>query len=269
MSSKLTTSIALTALLSVLAAAPVLAQQAAPEAPAQSAPQEAPAATVTLPQALQEAGLTDVTSSPMRRGGGTRINGTLPDGTKIGAFVDASGALRGLRGQDDAALPAALVEALVPQNIRENPIYDQLGQLRGIFVNQDGIMLAGADAQDNRVRAAFSQDGTLIRFGRGEGGMRRGFGEHRDKAEGRRGWKGDKGDRDRRGFRQERWEERQGFRAIDEAALRQSLTDGGYSDVGTITRMGPRIAVEAVNPEGEAVSVELDPKGEVLREINR
>ena len=69
MSRKLTTSIALSALLAVLAA-PVLAQDAAPAAPQATA--EAPAQTVTLPQILKDAGLTDVTSDQMRRGG-TRI----------------------------------------------------------------------------------------------------------------------------------------------------------------------------------------------------
>lgn len=288
MSRKPTSSIVLTALLATLAASPVLAQQTTPQVPAQSA-QQTPAEPAVLPQALQDAGLTDVTSKPMRHGGGIRIEGTLPEGGKIGAFVDASGALRGVRNQDDAALPASLIDALVPQNVRDNPVYGELAQLRGIFVGQQGVKLFGIDAQDNRVHAAFSEDGTLVRFGRGDGdddrrgfGKDRGDGKHRDgemrrhdrKYDGKRhegrgkdrhGMKGDRGDRRSHGAQ----DSGSARPPVDEAALRQSLTDNGYSDIGTITHEGPRLVAEAVNPEGEAVAVEINPRGEVLREINR
>ena len=55
----------------------------------------------------------------------------------------------------------------------------------------------------------------------------------------------------------------------DPAELRGALTEAGYSGIGEISQQGPRILAMAINPEGEPVAVELDPQGEVLREINR
>ena len=54
-----------------------------------------------------------------------------------------------------------------------------------------------------------------------------------------------------------------------EAALRQTLSDDGYTRIGAIDRNGPRLAVEATNPEGEAVTLELTAKGELMRETAR
>ena len=319
MSRKLTTSIALSAVLAVLAA-PVLAQDAAPVVPRTAA--EAPAQTVTLPQILKDAGLTDVTSDQMRRGG-TRIRGTLADGQKIGAMLDEDGTLRGLRAQDDStALPPALVDQLVPQAVRDNAVYTQIDKLGAVFTGERGVMLAGKDAQGNDVRAAFAQDGTLIRFGRGdEDDMHRGKGpdgDHDGKRghHGRRGghdddhgWRG-KHDGDRDGDRDGRrgpppgdmpppdmpppgdmpppppapdqqgaapmppvdGEMRQGAATpldVDPGVMRMALTEAGYSGIGEITQNGPRVLAMATNPEGEPVAVELDPQGEVLREINR
>lgn len=161
---KLTTSIALTALLAAFTI-PAGAQETAPSAPAA----EAPAETVVLPQILKDAGLTGVTSEKMRRNEGSRITGTLPGGEQIGAMLDDKGELRGLRSMTDGkALPQALVDQLVPQNIRDNAILPQVGQLDAVFTGEQGVMLAGKDAQGNAVRAAFAPDGTLIRFGRGD-----------------------------------------------------------------------------------------------------
>lgn len=295
MSRKLTSSIALTAFLAALTAAPAFAQQSAPEAPAaQSAPAEA-----VLPQLLRDAELSDVTREPMRRGG-SRITGKLPDGTVIGAYVDAGGALRGLRNQAEAALPADLIAALVPQNVRDNPIYSEISQLRGVYVSEKGVKLAGIDAQDNRLHAAFAEDGTLVRFGRGDDdgdrpgmGKKRGEGKYHDEGKGRHGKRHEGGKHGERGERGGDRGERHGMKGapgepgprgpqdgapppapvdaapVDEAALRQSLADNGYSEIGTIASQGPRIVAEAVNPEGEAVTLELNPGGEVLREINR
>ena len=301
MSRKLTTSIALSAFLAVLAA-PVLAQDAAPAAPQATA--EAPAQTVTLPQILKDAGLTDVTSDQMRRGG-TRIRGTLPDGAKIGAMLAEDGTLRGLRAQDEStALPSALVDQLVPQAVRDNAVYGQIDKLGAVFTGERGVMLAGKDAQGNDLRAAFAQDGTLIRFGRGDD-MHFGKGGDKDHDgkrghHGRRGghdddhgWRGKHdGDRDgRRGpppgdmppppapdrqgaapMPSVDGEMRQGAAAplsVDPGEMRMALTEAGYSAIGEITQHGPRVLAMAINPEGEPVAVELDPQGEVLREINR
>lgn len=308
MSRKLTNSIALSALLAVLAA-PVIAQDAATPAPTAPAA-EAPAQTVTLPQVLKDAGLTDVTSDKMRRGG-TRIRGTLPDGQKIGAMLAEDGTLRGIRAVDEAAgLPRGLVDQLVPQAVRDNAVFAQLGKLGAVFSGERGVMLAGQDAQGNEVRAAFAQDGTLVRFGRGDDDMH--FGKRGDKdRDGKRGHFGRKGDHDddkdgdhgRRGWHDGDRDGRRGpppgdmpppppapdqqggmpmspddgamrqgaigSPVADPAELRGALTEAGYSGIGEISQQGPRILAMAINPEGEPVAVELDRQGEVLREINR
>lgn len=197
MSRKLTNSIALSALLAVLAA-PLMAQDAAtpvPAAPGTAPAAEAPAQTVTLPQILKDAGLSDVTSDQMRRGG-TRIRGTLPDGQKVGAMLAEDGTLRGIRTEDRAAvLPQALVDQLVPQAVRDNAIYGQLGRLGAVFTGERGVMLAGTDAQGNDVRAAFAPDGTLVRFGRGDD-MHFGGRDGKDH-DGKRGHHGRKGGHDK------------------------------------------------------------------------
>ena len=73
--------------LAAMLAGPVLAQDAPAAPPAAEAP-----ASVTLPQVLRDAGLTDVDSKPGRHG--TRIQGKLADGTELGAFLDGKGELR-------------------------------------------------------------------------------------------------------------------------------------------------------------------------------
>lgn len=202
MSRKLTNPIALSALLAVLAA-PLMAQDAAPAPTTPAAPSaEAQAQTVTLPQILKDAGLTDVTSKQMRHGG-TRILGTLPDGQKIGAMLAEDGTLRGIRAMDEATvLPQALVDQLVPQAVRDNAVFGQLGKLGAVFNGERGVMVAGTDAQGNDVRAAFAQDGTLVRFGRGDDmnfgkdeGQHFGKGEGKDR-DGKHRHFGRKGDRD-------------------------------------------------------------------------
>ena len=61
----------------------------------------------------------------------------------------------------------------------------------------------------------------------------------------------------------------QGRAALDDAAVQSILTDGGYTQLGAITRNGPRVEAEAVNPEGEAVTVTINPRGVVVRELAR
>lgn len=302
MSRNFRTPMALSAVLALLAG-PALAQDAAsPAAP--TPPAAEAAAPVALPPALQEAGLTDVTSKRGPRDG-SRIEGKLPDGSRIQAMLDAQGGLRGVKAQGEAMLPPALVARLVPQAVRDNAVYAELGSLRAVFTDERGVMLAGQDAQKNRVHAAFASDGTLLRFGRGDdddrGGKDRGKGwdkdrghdhgkRHGDRHDDRR----DNGRDDRRGDRDGRGPgpdappppppgaapgaapdaapapapERQGS-AVPRGALRQALTSAGYSQLGEISRDGARVMAQAVNPEGEPVLVELNPQGAVVREIAR
>ena len=60
-----------------------------------------------------------------------------------------------------------------------------------------------------------------------------------------------------------------GMAQLDDDGVRSLLADGGYTGVGTITRNGPRTEAEAVNPEGENVTVTISPRGVVVRELAR
>lgn len=289
MSRKLSTSIALSALLAALSA-PVLAQETPAVPPAAQA--QAP---VDLPQALKDAGLSDVTSKRGQRGA-TRIDGTLPDGTQIDAMLDDKGQLRGLRARGEATLPKALTDQLVPQAVRDSAVFGELGDLKAVFTGERGVMLAGQDGEKNKLRAAFTQDGTLMRFGRGDADRGDGWqgkrpGDHRDKGRAHRGHdrRDDHRGRDHRprGDRGPGRDmppagaapqppaadapQRQGALAptqLDPGEVRMALTAAGYSRIGEITQDGPRIMAQAINPEGEPVKVELSPKGQVKREIN-
>ena len=234
------------------------AQDAAPaETPAPAAEAEA------LPQVLQDLDLTEVQVRQIKRGEGRILRGTLPDGGQMGAFVDDSGELRGAFLRGDGALPETVADALLPQPVRDQDVFGQLASVSAIFVREGMVMVGGTDADGEKVRAGFSPDGTLMRFGRGEGA------EHRAGPHGRPGdrhWH-DRGPRDRDRGHHER---RQGKRpAISDEAVQGALDGAGYTDIGQITREGPRVSVEATNPEGEPVRVEVNPRGEVMRETAR
>ncbi|WP_347267263.1 hypothetical protein [Paracoccus sp. (in: a-proteobacteria)] len=257
MSRTLKTSIAMTAMLALLAG-PALAQETAP------ATTTAPAATapVTLPAELQSAGLTDVTSKPGHHGG-TRIEGKLPDGTSIGALVDDKGKLRALRAGKDGVLPFALTDKLLPLSVRENAVFGEIESLFAVFTGERGIMVAGQDGEKKHLRAVFSPDGTLVRFDRGEHDRAR---PGRDWGPGKRG-----GERhDRRGpGGAGKAPQQQGALMPDQRKVRQALAGAGYDQIGGITREGARIVALAVNPEGEPVKLELNAQAQVTREINR
>lgn len=262
MSRVFTTSVAIGALVAILAG-PMMAQETA-QPPAEAA------ATVVVPQVLQAAGLTDVESKPTRHG--SRIGGKLPDGTGLDAFLDRQGQLRGLRADGDAALPAALIQQLVPQAVRDQAIFGELARIDAVFTRERSVMVAGQDAQKKPVRAAFSEDGTLLRFGRGDAAGRdmaprgdHGKHERGDKDHGKRGDRdhGKRGD-DRRGDGP-----RQMGTPPSAQQVRASLTEAGYSAIGQILQQGPVTVAQATNPEGEPVLVEIATDGAVLRELNR
>lgn len=56
---------------------------------------------------------------------------------------------------------------------------------------------------------------------------------------------------------------------FDAVALNQRLTQAGYGNFGFLRADGPRLMLEATNPQGEAVTLEFDPQGEVVRETAR
>lgn len=291
-------------------AAPAPAQ-AAPAAPAVATPAAPQATTAALPAVLTDLGITDATLSEGRKG--QKVQGTLPGGAAFQAMLDGD-KIRMLRVTDDAAvLPEDIARRLIPEPVRNAPIFAEFTRLQGLAQGDEGVMLFGADAEGQGVRAGFSPDGTLQKFGRGDmdhGDRGRGKGhdkgkrgDHGDNGKDRgemrqdgRGGKGPQRDGDRmgpggngprdgaagmgrgdgaggqgqgQGQGVGQGGQGQGRAALDDAAVQSILTDGGYTQLGAITRNGPRVEAEAVNPEGEAVTVTINPRGVVVRELAR
>ncbi|MDO5630368.1 MAG: hypothetical protein Q4G22_00865 [Paracoccus sp. (in: a-proteobacteria)] len=275
-------SVAALALVSVLGSGvAAVAQTATPEAPAATqpaAPTQTPALTAeTLPEALRALNMSDVEIRTGQRGG-SRVTGTLADGTEIQAMVANDGTLRGVRADDDAALPQSLVDAVLPAPVRGNAIIQQFALISGFGVMPDMVMVGGQDADGQKLRAGFATDGTLMRFGRGDDrgpgmhgdrdrGGKRGFdGRGHDRGKGE--YRGPRGDRGERGDAPARMDQR--GPQVDESALRQSLTDAGYTDLGDFARQqGRGLTVNAVNASGENVTLELNRAGDVIRETAR
>lgn len=290
MSSKFKNTAAILAIITGLGGA-ALAQTTTETAPAAPAAPAAPQAPVeitedNLPEILRSLNLQDIDIDRDRRH--TEVEGRLADGTQIEAKLDPSGELRKIEADDDAALPASVIEALVPEAVRGSDIFAQFAEIDEIGMppaqsRMAGIMIEGTDANGEDLRAAFSEDGTMTRFGRGDdddddGGKR-----------GKRGKRGDHGDRGDHGqMHGDRGEMRGDMRGgqggeggdmrgqdmqppalLDEAAVTTLMTEAGYADLGSITRDGPRMTVEAVNAAGENVTVELNPRGEIVRETAR
>lgn len=206
-----------------------------------------------LPLALQSLNLSDLRVEEGERGH-RRIAGALEDGTSVEAFVTAGGNFLGLRARDGGLSDAALA-ALLPQPVRDNPILDQFDTVEGLRLTRGGVEIGGRDAEGMRLRAAFDEAGRVMRFGRddkrGRPEMRRNGGSGRAAADGR-GKPGHGPIRD-----------------IDADALTRELEAAGYADLGPLRDNGWGKAIDATNPQGEAVTLEIAPRGEVLREIAR
>lgn len=285
-------------------------QAAGQPAPAQGAAAAPERAGVQVPPAVAELGMTDAEVSEGRRG--DRVRGILPGGVEAEAMIGRDGALRGVRStDDDVGLPADVVARLVPQAVRDAAIYREIATVTGVMISPKGVMVGGKDADGEAVRAGFSNDGTLQRFGRGEmerpeprgphgEGHREKHRKHGEPDGGKHGRPDGDGDRgegrrhgagpdaeagdpqdQRTGPDRDASPDRGGDRprgpagngdarpALDEAAARSALDRAGYTQPGTILRAGPRTLAEAVNPAGEPVTVELNPRGEVVRETAR
>lgn len=285
-------SVTAAALIAVISAPLAMAQTAAPAAP------EAPAATAPaaaeLPAALQGLGLADVKTRDSRHG---RMIDAQLDGQPFRAMLDSEGTLRGAGVKGDAALPQSLIDALLPQAVRDQSVVGQFARINGAMWGEKGnVGLRGVDAEGAALRAMMEPDGTLIRFGRGgddDDHKRMGRGD-RDHDKGQR--KHDRGGKhERRGDRggdhggpdgwergerggPDGWErgERGGpdgmpprAMMIPDEDIQKLATDAGYTDLGAITRNGPFATIEGVNPQGETVLVEIGPKAGVVRETAR
>lgn len=275
-------SIAAIALASVLGTIAV-AQDAAPAAPAQEPAVTAPTAE-TLPAPLAALNLTDIDIDETRRGG-WKVEGDLPGGGEIDAFIDHTGQLRFVEADDDAALPQSIVDAMVPQAVRDNALLGEISVIGKVGAMNGMVMLAGRDANGEAVRAGFAEDGSLMRFGRGDQDHRRDGrggddhgrrgGDHGDRHGDKHGKRGGDRDGDRwgggDGDRGPRHGDRGGDRPapISTEAAQQALEAAGYTDIANLTSRGPGVSAEAVNQAGEAVTVQVSPRGEVVRETAR
>lgn len=211
------------------------------------------------------------------------INGRQPTGAEIEARFDRQNGLIGVE-VDDAAIPADLVSTLLPQAVRGNEVIGQFDRIEEVM-NRDGrVMVEGEDANGYDMRAEFDADGRVLRFGREEGRGPKG-----DRpAEERRGDRGpgQHGDHGPRGEGPRNADAREGQRGdgprgadargpapvpagFDAVAVNRKLTQAGYKDFGFLRAQGPRLMLEATNPQGEAVTLELDRQGEVVRETAR
>lgn len=285
---KLAGSAALIALMAGLPALSGMGAALAQQAPATTQPDAQPAASGT-PELLTKLGVTDL-SSESWRDGGREYEGRLPDGTEIEAKFTREGTLVSFEA-DDGALPAAIVEQLLPQAVRDSEIFGQFALLERIDTREGMFDLRGRDEAGARMRAGMDEAGTVMRFGR-EGGDddrrsdgKRGEGKRGEMRGHRDGPRGDhaRGPREggpraggpREGGPREGGPQRGEMRPMppapdfDTVEVNQRLTEAGYRDFGFLVLAGPRLLLDATNPDGEAVRLELDRQGEVVRETAR
>lgn len=245
----------------------------------------APAST-DLPAALKALNLSDIEIDSGKRGG-RKIEADLPGGGEIDAFVDPEGALRMVR-TEDAAVPQALIDELLPQAVRGNDILSQFAVIEAVGGRDGHFMVVGTDADGEKLRAAFDADGRMVRFGRGDDMHERDQGKHGKRDGHMKGRKGERGERGEHGKRGDRGrdmgpkggEDGKALRGdmgrpgdmgprVDPDQIRQKLSAAGYRDLGDPRRGGPRLELDGVNAAGEPVTIEIDPSGEVLREVAR
>lgn len=241
-----------------------------------------------MPAALSALNLQNVETKQGPRGG-RKIEGDLPGGGEIEAFVDRDNNPVMVEAED-VALPQSLIDALLPQSVRNSDILSQFAEIERVGGRDGRFMVAGEDADGEDLRAGFDADGRLLRFGRGDDDHgKRGWREHRneDRADKRQGGRhgemrhgemrhemrgegrmrgdgpqgeGPQGDGPRSGGR---------MPMVDTAALNDTLSGAGYSEITQPRPTGPRLQLDAVNPAGEAVTLEVAPDGEVIREVAR
>lgn len=232
---------------------------------AQTAPTVGPVATetavqganITLPPALKGLVFEKLTVTDGRRG--DQVVDALYDGKPIRMILDQSGALRGVMVRD-GAIPGKVLDAVLPQNLRQSPNMAEFAAISGVRIGEKGTGLRGTDAQGKEIKAAFSQDARLYRFSRDD--EMEHDGDRHEKH-------GKKGHKDRHG--KGKWGERgkHGKPLLDEDSLRRAAEQAGYTDLGEIVTEGPRHMIKAKNPQGEDVLVTIGPKGEVVRETAR
>ncbi|MFD1882760.1 hypothetical protein [Paracoccus pacificus] len=263
-------------------ATPALAAPAPAPSPA-PAPADTAAQPVKLPPVLESAGLTNVTSR--ERDGLTMIRAQL-DGKPFGAVLNGD-EIVGLRTPPDVALPQALIDAVIPQVVRDQAQVSEFARINGVGVRDGEFGLMGTDSAGESLRVRFSADGKLQNLDRGDkkhGGDDKGWRRGKDDRKESHGKGGDHGDRKKGKDRGP--DGRRGHDggpnggpnggpgagpaagiSVDEA--RKIVTDAGYTDLGAVGSIARSVLIDAVNPNGENVRVEVGPDGSVIRETAR
>lgn len=247
--------------------------QTATQGDQSSASSSAETARSALPPELEALNLKNIESG-IRRGGIREIEGRTSDGIEIEARVDKSGKLLEVE-TDDGQIPQSLIDALLPQSIRDNEVIGQFAMIEEIGTRREMLGVKGEDAQGEDLFALFDQDGRLLRFGRDDDDDRRGGkmmhreGRHGGPAHG----DGDREKHMRRMAKQhadgDRGPRRMPRVEFEPSKVNTQLSDAGYGEFGFLQMKGPRILLDATNPQGESVTLELDPKGEIIRETAR
>ncbi len=202
------------------------------------------------------------------------VKGNQQNGDDAELKFDRDGALVGAE-LDDSRLPDTLIQALLPQAVRDAEVMAQFGRIDEIGSRHGNFVVKGEDQSGRDMSAAFDQEGRVLRFGSDDGPKhRRGHDRDDDRRGGPREMRHDdhaghgKG-RDggpRFGDRAERGGPAPEFDAVQ---VNQRLADSGYSQFGFLRAQGPGAVLEATNPQGEPVVLELDPAGEIVRETAR
>lgn len=226
-----------------------------------SAMAQTPATEVKLPAELEALNLSDVRSDEKRRGF-VEIEGRTADGLEIEAMVGPKGDLLGVE-VDDGTMPQSLIDALLPQSVRDNELLTQFTTIDSIKKRRGDLGVEGEDSTGEDLYALFDKDGRMLRFGRDDDEHMRGKKPHGDMHHGDGPHAGKPGPHGKKGMPPAPEPE---FEATD---VNKKLTEAGYTDFGFLRLKGPRITLDATNPQGEAVTLELDPKGEVIRETAR
>lgn len=178
---------------------------------------------------------------------------------------------------DDATLPQPIIDAILPQTVRGSEVIAQFATIDEIKAEYGRFEVRGEDAGGEDMRAQFDEAGTVLRFTRaGEGRD----GDHRRDDRGPRGddhrGDGPRGDGPRGDGPRGDGPRGNGPRAdgpaapqFDTVEANQRLSQAGYTALGLLRQDGPRVLLDATNPQGEAVTLELDPRGQLVRETAR
>lgn len=140
------------ALIALVAGAPMLTMVSAAQA------QDTPAAE-QMPDLLRGLDLQDL-ETDMGRDGRTRYEGEMADGTEIEALFDRDGTLMMFEA-DDGVVPATVLDAAVPAEIRNAEAFDLLTRIEDLHRRGDMLGLKGEDKDGEELHLMFDLTGKL------------------------------------------------------------------------------------------------------------